>query len=501
MPPLLSALLLGCAQSLTPAPVPRSAEPETEAGTDPGWKMGEPSTCEGPLPLRWIDQSQRLGGVDEEEEGPVEGSLSLWERDGAWWVSELRGLDHSTTWTLDGEPVSQSWTDPPLRQQVLDLDEDGAPDLLTLGSGIHLQSDWQGLEEDPEILYEGTFGEVFKDAILFDLDGDGRRELVFAEWGLAAGSGVATLVRGSDSWGSPTSLQEGYEGLPFDLLLLDLDEDDQPDAYLCNDHGAEFGGNLFLHNLGSGGMMAASLPGAEVVADCMGISAGDIDGDGRMDLALATGTGPMLLLGDAEGFVDVSATWGLPRMEDGPMPWGTALADLDNDGMQDLLLAVSDFSNADLNNAPAWALRQQEPGSFEDKAEEWGLPTQAATRVVLTHDLNGDGVLDMLWSDLHSGPHLFESEGCTAEEWIEIEAPEATIVRVEAGGLTWTLPVLSQPGFAVSGPPVAHFGLGEVGEIDRIVAHVPWVGEVQLQGPISTRQRLRWAAPQDESGR
>ena len=43
---------------------------------------------------------------------------------------------------------------------------------------------------------------------------------------------------------------------------------------------------------------------------------------------------------------------------------------------------------------------------------------------------------------------------------------------------------------AASMPSVAHIGLGEVSQIDRIEVQVPWKGIYTLEGPIEARQRL-----------
>jgi len=56
--------------------------------------------------------------------------------------------------------------------------------------------------------------------------------------------------------------------------------------------------------------------------------------------------------------------------------------------------------------------------------------------VVATH-LDGDGVLDIVASDVVGRPHVYRSTGCTAAGWLTVRAPSGSRVVVEAGGHTW----------------------------------------------------------------
>lgn len=189
--------------------------------------------------------------------------------------------------------------------------------------------------------------------------------------------------------------------------------------------------------------MEATPPGAAISGACMSVSAGDIDGDGQLDMLLATGAGPVLLLGEPWGYVDATQSWGLPGTEGEQMAWGSAIADLDNDGLLDIPLPTSDFADLDVGICPAWAFRQVEEGTFEEVGVEIGLPRAAGTCAVLAHDINEDGILDIVMSDIHRGPWLFQSVGCSANSWLEVEAPDGAVVTVAAGSRTWTLPATS----------------------------------------------------------
>ena len=85
------------------------------------------------------------------------------------------------------------------------------------------------------------------------------------------------------------------------------------------------------------------------------------------------------------------------------------------------------------------------------------------------------------------------SEGCTANNWIRIQAPMGSWVVVEADGVTRGALVSDTPGMGASIPAVAHIGLGSAAQVDRITAEVPWVGTRTLIGPIDVRQTVAWS--------
>ncbi len=144
------------------------------------------------------------------------------------------------------------------------------------------------------------------------------------------------------------------DGRGLGVVAADLDDDGQLDLFVANDTSA----NLFFHNLG--GMrfeeiglaagLAANASGGFLAG--MGIACGDLDDDGRIDLAVTNFYGESTTyyrnLGDGL-FVDESAPIGLAQASRYRLGFGIAFLDVDLDGRLDVLTAnghVDDFRPA-----------------------------------------------------------------------------------------------------------------------------------------------------------
>jgi hypothetical protein len=138
-------------------------------------------------------------------------------------------------------------------------------------------------------------------------------------------------------------------------------------------------------------------------------------------------------------------------------------------------------------------LQQSTSGEWSEVGDDWGLPQETGSRGLIAHDLNEDGILDLLAADFERDPWVLLSDGCTSNNWVQVEAPTGTIVTAVAGDQRWMAIANRHQGFGSSQPPVAHIGLGEIEEVDYIHLQVPWYGEAWLVGPSTTRRRLAWS--------
>lgn len=283
-------------------------------------------------------------------------------------------------------------------------------------------------------------------------------------------------------------------GLTYAVVLQDLDGDGAADLYTVNDFGMWMGANGLARGDGEGNFSAATNSLA-IATYGMGVATGDLNGDRLPDL-LVTSWGELhLLLSDRGDWYDAAAARGLHGAHVG---WGTELADFDDDADLDALVVyghlplpegetfteTNGLSNPD---AQPDALFVQGEG-FVDEAAAWNLDDDGVGRGVVVADLDRNGWLDVVRTDLE-GTLDVQLARCGEADWLEVElrqpGPNAFAVgaRIDVGEQTrW---ITAGGGLGSGGPPEAHFGTG--GEMT-----VTWpdgaVSTVRDPGP---RRRVR----------
>ena len=118
-----------------------------------------------------------------------------------------------------------------------------------------------------------------------------------------------------------------------------------------------------------------------------GVALGDMDGDGRVDIYLASMDGPNALyrnLGDWK-FEEIAAQAGVAASD--RFSTGAVFADVDGDGDLDLLVNALGGPNALYLNDGA--------GGFTDATEAAGLTSSLGSMSMALADIDGDGDLDL----------------------------------------------------------------------------------------------------------
>lgn len=461
---------------------------ETFACTAPttlGWSLvSTPSPVEPPREDEVFTQG--AGGVALLDNG--DGALLFW--------ADLRYEAHALA---IGEALADAAALPTLvgvrSMSIADLEGDGEDELLAyFGGSVQVVTDTSGaapqsrsaipLRPGPQDLSPGY------------LDDDDTIDL-FATYSLPDEEPAAQiwLAPGLDLTGEKTEVADdaGGWGKTFDTTVLDLDDDAQPDAYICNDKGHEVAPNALYHNTGGDFVEGTHPAGLDLITHCMGSDWGDLDGDGRLDLVIGDVNRIWLLQNDAElGMIDVTHSRWSGTVAADQMYWGMSVSDLDNDGRTDLLMPTSWFLDGTEQPWPVRLAMQQADGHFEEQGAAFGLPEEADARTVIAYDWNADGVLDLVFGDGQRSPWIYESNGCTDQRWLTLRGPEGTRVEVEAGGRRFVALITSESSFASARPRSAHIGLGELDTIDRVTWHLPWAAPVTVEGPFPTRSVLRW---------
>jgi hypothetical protein len=304
-----------------------------------------------------------------------------------------------------------------------DFDGDGLPDLFTTAldatKGASLFVNRGGVTFEDRSIPAGLAEQVFaRNAVAADYDNDGDLDVILLRGAGEAPLRLSLLANRGDGTFEDVTLAGGLaEPIATGSAAWgDYDDDGRLDLFVCGEFspsGGEAGASppdprnrcRLYHNRGDGTFVdVAGAAGVFNERCAQGAAWGDYDDDGRLDLYVSNRDGPgRLYHNEGDGtFRDRAPALGVSGSSGGSACW---FWDYDNDGRQDLFVADSRASLADVAAAALGRATGDEghprlyrnlgADGFREVAREVGLDLPLATMGCNFGDLDNDGFLDL----------------------------------------------------------------------------------------------------------
>ncbi len=311
-------------------------------------------------------------------------------------------------------------------------------------------------------------------------------------------------------------------GSGLGVLTCDFNDDGWPDVYVAND----MVGNFLWINQQDGTFRDEGLSrgvaydGLGRPQASMGIAVGDVNQDQIPDLYVTHMAGEMNVLYVSDGVVgyrEMAMRYGLCATLHPFTTFGTALFDIDHNGLEDVVAANGSMKLP--NSAveiPAYSDEQaywdifaernqiflhDRPEAFvlHNSRKELFTSRKEVSRGVCVGDIDNDGDLDLLVVNTAAAARLYRNVCEKKGNWLRLQVVEPELggrdaygarVTVKAGQRRWTRWINPGGSYLSSHDPIAHFGLGPVNEVDEIEVRWPDGSREVFAGGATNRLRV-----------
>ncbi|WP_299312788.1 CRTAC1 family protein [uncultured Aquimarina sp.] len=319
------------------------------------------------------------------------------------------------------------------------------------------------------------------------------------------GSTSELLLNNGDNTFKSITKQAGldYVHNTFQGVLVDIDNDSWLDLVVVHDTGEA----RTYKNNGDLTFTMKENPLTKKFAYPMGLAVGDYNNDGLVDFMFSN-TGSTLprflakgdikdaslfnekwILFKNEGnfkFTDAAAE---AKIADYEFSWGCTFADMNNDGLQDLMVAENyvDLAPNKLFRLPGRFLIQKEDHTFVPTEEESGVVNPHFGITSLVSDFNQDGYLDMVWTNIDTPSLAYINQGGT-NNYIQIDLKDnaesqGAKVTIETDTKKLTDWLVSGEGLASDQTALLNFGLGTDSSIHKITVNYTNGSTFELENP------------------
>lgn len=268
-----------------------------------------------------------------------------------------------------------------------------------------------GLSFAPVVTYSAGGADTNSVAVA-DVNGDGRPDIVVANFcagvgGNCGAGSVGVLLSNGNGTFQPVSVygSGGYQ--PSTVIIADVNGDGRPDLVVANScvsatncSGSGTAGSVGIL-LGNGdGTFQAAIAYDSGGNDAWDVAVADVNGDGKADIVVANRCPDENCGGNGDGVVSVLFGHGdgtfesaVPYDAGGLFTFSVAVADVNNDGRPDIIVADS-FASYGNEASVVGVLLGNGDGTFQQAATY--LSGGGSADSVAVTDVNGDGFPDLI---------------------------------------------------------------------------------------------------------
>ena len=419
---------------------------------------------------------------------------------------------------------------------VGDYNNDGFTDLYitNYGANVLYRNNGNGTFTDVAE-YAGVSGNLFSSGCTFvDIDIDGDLDLYVVNYVQfdpetnpectrqrirtyctpEALLGVADVLYLNDGDGTFTDVSEktgvsDTSGKGLGVVCGDMDNDGDIDIFVANDTTPNL---LYRNDPNSVKMTEDALFSGVALSEegraysGMGANLGDFDNDGYLDVVITNfqdQTNSLYHNAQNGFFNEVSFAKGVGEKSLPYLAWGGDFVDFNNDGWLDLFIVNGhlDDNIAEIDPIGTYAQPNQlflnNRGIGFSEIADSAIAAQKVSRGAAFGDIDNDGDIDIVVSNLKDSPTILRNDGGNAAHWLGVKLigthcnrdAIGARVTVVSGGLTQIREVKSGSGYLSQNDLRLHFGLSAATQIDALT--VRWLcSKTQTLQDVETNQIL-----------